>query len=89
LIELFFIDLQTVEKTIKKGKEKTLKSLRSDSRYKLIENTISELQNWVCFRKDSNEKKKGKAVNEKKKRKKLVGMSPVHVEAVKNIKNVV
>ena len=62
LIECFFVDLQTVEKTIKEGKEKTLRSLRNNSRYKLIENIISEMQNWACFYKSRNEEKKRKKI---------------------------
>lgn len=73
-VETFFVDLSTVEKTIKEGKEKTLGSLRNDSRYKLIEDTISEMQNWACFSKSNNEEKnKNLQLNTVTKKRKKIG----------------
>jgi len=78
LVESFFIDISTVEKTIKEGKEKTLSSLQNNSRYNLIEDTISEMQNWVCFRKsNSKEKKKDlQSTSITKERKKIARNAP-------------
>jgi hypothetical protein len=59
LVEPFFIDFQSVEDTIKKGKTKTLSILKNDNRYKLIEDTVSKLQWWACFKKISAKKKGG------------------------------
>ena len=63
LIEAFFIDLQTVEEVIKKGKEKTLRKLQNDSRYTLIKDTISEMQNWNCFQRSIDKKIKYEDTN--------------------------
>jgi hypothetical protein len=59
LVEPFFIDLQSVEDTIKKDKAKALSILKNDTRYKLIEDTVSELQWWACFKKVETKKKDG------------------------------
>lgn len=59
LVESFFIDFQSVEDTIKNGKANTLSILKNDTRYKLIEDTVSEMQWWACFQKASTKKKDG------------------------------
>ena len=69
LVGPIFVDLQTIEETIRGGKEKTLKTLRNDRRYKLIEDTISELQHWACFHKSTNiDKKKLQSISVTKKK---------------------
>jgi hypothetical protein len=48
LIDESFIDLDFVDRQLALGKEKILAELQSD-RYRLIEDTIKELEWWACF----------------------------------------
>jgi hypothetical protein len=49
LIEPFYIDPNYVEETLTRGKERTLKELRENRHYRLIEDTVRELEWWACF----------------------------------------
>jgi hypothetical protein len=52
LMEYFFQNPMTiVEETLALGQEKTLERLKEDKRYTLIDDTISEMQDWACFQK--------------------------------------
>jgi hypothetical protein len=48
LIDESFIDLDFVDEQLSLGREEVLSRLRDD-RYKLIEDTIEELESWACF----------------------------------------
>ena len=49
LIETFFIRLDDIDETLKRGKERVLDELRNNKRYSLITDTISEMEWWACF----------------------------------------
>ncbi len=50
LIESFFIRFEDVKEYLARGKEKVLADLQRDDRYSLIEDTISEMEWWACFK---------------------------------------
>jgi len=50
LVDRFFIRFQDVEEFLQKGKEKVIARLKEPSRFKLIENTIQEMELWACFK---------------------------------------
>lgn len=49
LVDEVFIDLEWVEQTLARGKEKVLAELREDRRHRYIEDTIREIGWWACF----------------------------------------
>ena len=49
LIETFFIRLDDIDETLQRGKERVLDELRQHTRYRLITDTISEMEGWACF----------------------------------------
>ncbi len=49
LIETFSIRLEDVEETLQRGKERVLDDLQKNKHYKLITDTISEMEWWACF----------------------------------------
>jgi hypothetical protein len=57
LVEGFFVDIGSVERVLKDGKEKALEDLMTDDRYSLINDTVEEMQNWACFRKSAPSRK--------------------------------
>ena len=52
LIELFFIRQEDVDYYLKLGQDATLEELRQDRHYSLIEDTISEMEWWACFKEE-------------------------------------
>ncbi len=56
LIEPFFINQDNVDSSIQLGQEAALQQLRERSRYSLIEDSISEIENWACFRQEKAQK---------------------------------
>jgi len=48
LVDSSYISPDDVERTLSSGKETTLRDLQN-SRYKLIEDAISEMEHWSCF----------------------------------------
>jgi Protein of unknown function (DUF1186) len=52
LIEAFFINQDDVNNSCQEGVEIALTKLRKNPHYSLIENTISEIESWICFRQD-------------------------------------
>lgn len=57
LIDPFFIKIEHVKNTLSREKEQCLNELRNNERYRLINDTISELENWACFKHaDQNQK---------------------------------
>ncbi len=46
----YFTKPEEVEAVLNLGKEKTLEKLRSNRRYHLIDDTISEMEAWECFK---------------------------------------
>lgn len=58
LVETFFINIKDVDNALKKGKENSLRELTGSAKYFLIDDTVNELENWACFRKIDNGKKK-------------------------------
>jgi hypothetical protein len=49
LVETGVIRLEDVEKTLERGKERVLDELSNNQRYRLITDTISEMEGWACF----------------------------------------
>jgi hypothetical protein len=49
LVDPWFIDLKSIEATIRKGKDAALAALAADRHYKLIEDVIAETEWWACF----------------------------------------
>jgi hypothetical protein len=49
LIETFFIRLDDIDETLKRGKERVLDELQHNTRYSLITDTITEMEWWACF----------------------------------------
>lgn len=50
LIDGMYIDLEFVEEVLANGKDKALKDLRTYSGYRFIEDTVSEMEWWACFK---------------------------------------
>jgi hypothetical protein len=50
LIDQFFISKKNVNDDLQVGTEAALNKLRENPRYSLIEDVISEMENWACFR---------------------------------------
>ena len=49
LIETFFIRLDDIDETLRRGKEIVLDELHHNQRYSLVTDTISEMEGWACF----------------------------------------
>ena len=49
LIETFFIRLDDIDETLRRGKEHVLDELHHNQRYSLVTDTISEMEGWACF----------------------------------------
>ncbi|MEM9271795.1 MAG: DUF1186 domain-containing protein, partial [Cyanobacteria bacterium P01_F01_bin.143] len=50
LVDLFYIKRERFEYYLNLGEDKALEKLRQDEYYSLIEDTISEMEWWACFR---------------------------------------
>jgi hypothetical protein len=50
LVNTGFINIEEVEKTLKRSKASVLKELYSNPYYRLIEDPIEDMEGWVCFR---------------------------------------
>jgi len=50
LVDLFYINRERFEYYLSLGQDKALEKLRQDQYYSLIEDTISEMEWWACFR---------------------------------------
>jgi len=50
LVDLMYIDLEFVEDVLANGKDKALKDLRTDRGYRFIQDTVSEMEWWACFK---------------------------------------
>lgn len=50
LVEEFFIGFESVDEAMALGKERVLEDLRKNRRYTFIENTVSEMEWWACFK---------------------------------------
>jgi hypothetical protein len=50
LVDLFFVNYKDIEYYLELGLDATLNQLRDNSHYSLIEDTISEMEGWACFR---------------------------------------
>lgn len=73
LADPFFIgDLEYYEDLLKKDKELVLKEIQGSKRYKLIDDTIKEMQWWACF--DGSKRKK--KINIEKELRRLRLLSP-------------
>ncbi len=55
LIETFFIRLEDIDETLKRGKERVLDELQQNTRYSLITDTITEMEGWACFHRQDRE----------------------------------
>jgi len=55
LIETFFIRLDDVDETLQRGKERVLDELHHNQRYRLITDTITEMEGWACFHRQDRE----------------------------------
>ncbi|KNY27029.1 DUF1186 domain-containing protein [Pseudobacteroides cellulosolvens] len=49
------IELESVEKNLKKSKDEVIEATKSDRYYNFIEDTIEEIKDWSCFDEDGNE----------------------------------
>ena len=49
LIDTFFIRLDDIDETLKRGQEHVLDELRQNTHYRLITDTITEMEWWACF----------------------------------------
>jgi hypothetical protein len=49
LIETFWIRLEDVQETLESDKEQVLDELRTNPRYRLITDTVREMEWWACF----------------------------------------
>ncbi len=58
LVDPFFINQEIVERELKRGKDAVLNKLRNDRYYSLIEDTISEMEWWACFREEKQKIKR-------------------------------
>jgi len=65
LVEPFFIDFESIEEAMEKGKEEILQNLDEAKRHKCrpIDNTVEELESWECFEQPENKKIRGSAKN--------------------------
>lgn len=52
LVESWIINLKDIDRTLSRSKEAVLTSSANYGRFKMVENTIEELENWACFYKD-------------------------------------
>ncbi|BAY41690.1 hypothetical protein NIES2111_60860 (plasmid) [Nostoc sp. NIES-2111] len=50
LIDPFFLDEEDVNDDLQLGTEAALSKLRENPRYSFIENVVSEMENWSCFK---------------------------------------
>ena len=55
LIETFFMRLDDVDETLKRGKARVLDALHHNQRYSLITDTITEMEWWACFHPEGRE----------------------------------
>jgi Protein of unknown function (DUF1186) len=55
LIETFFMRLDDVDETLKRGKARVLDELHHNQRYSLITDTITEMEWWACFHPEGRE----------------------------------
>lgn len=65
LVDVSVIELESVEKTLKKSKDEVIEETKNDIYYHFIENAIDEIRDWSCFYQDGNEAV-DKAVNSEK-----------------------
>jgi len=54
LVDTFFVSPQNIYASLDQGKEATLARLRADRTYRLIEDSIAEMEWWACFRSDAD-----------------------------------
>jgi len=71
LVDPSFISLEDVDSHLSMGWERILDILKNDSHYQFIDNTISCLQGWACFKPSSRVKPKPKPIPKEPKRKKV------------------
>lgn len=55
LVDTFFVNPQHVRGALDQGKEITLARSRESGSYRLVEDTIAEMQDWACFRPKTDE----------------------------------
>lgn len=89
LVDTFFVNPRDIHATLDKGKERTLGRLREDRTYRLIEDTIAEMEWWACFKPETDygpKKKKRKIGRNQlcpcgsgKKYKKCCGKPEIHL----------
>ncbi len=60
LVETFFIKMGSVEEALKGSKEQAIHELKQKRRCRLIDDAISELENWTCFEQPERKKRKPK-----------------------------
>ena len=54
LVDTFFVNLQEVRLALDRGMERTMARLRDDRTYRLIEDTIAEMEWWACFKSETD-----------------------------------
>lgn len=53
LVDSFFISLNEVQRRLDQGKDTVLAELAANVHYRLVEDTISDTEWWVCFQPDA------------------------------------
>jgi len=71
LVDPSFIDLREVERYLKMSQDKAMDRVKSDTHYRFVEDVISEMEWWACFR--QQEKVRTIPVEVKSKKSKKVG----------------
>lgn len=89
LVDTFFVNPQHVRGALDQGKETTLGRSRESRSYRLVEDTIAEMEGWACFRpeRDQGKKKRKRKIGRNepcpcgsgKKYKKCCGKPEIHV----------
>lgn len=78
LVESFYIDIETIEETLKNGRQKTLDSLPEHREHRLFDDAIGYIGSWACYTelKDPKKKKASLLRSAQKKRKKIGRNAP-------------
>jgi len=63
LVERFFIGQKDVNNHLEQGIEVALNKLRDDPRYSFIEDVVSEMKDWACFRPEKLPKLDSRLIN--------------------------
>lgn len=85
-IESWIIGLKDIERTLSRSKEEVLTSTENSNRFKMIENTIEEMENWACFYKDRAKRGKSSLKNKIKSSSKMNNFHSTNQPIVNQVK---